>query len=245
MTALQSTPPKRQTRSGSLGTQVAAQIRDAIMRGSLDLGESLSEDSLADALQVSRTPVREALRQLHAQGLVEIRPKSGARVFTLTEDRLVELIEFRVTLERQAADWAFTRNRLETAAAMSAAIKLMEPAIEAQDMRAFGHADTLFHQAFVENCDNSYLQSAFAMNLSQVAALRTHLAVHLEGEWQHAYSDHCEMRDMFQSGEREGLTELLTSHISRSRGNYIKVLQARYSAQQESKVDVLKRALGA
>lgn len=244
MPAPQSRGPLTRSRRGSLGLRVADQIRDAIVGGTLELGEALSEDSLAEALGVSRTPVREALRLLQAQGLVQIRPKSGSTVFIPTEAQIAELVEFRITMELQAAAWAFERNRETTAKDLTAAIELMEPAIEAGDMRAFGQADTVFHQGFVENCDNSYLQSTFAMSLAQVAALRTHLAVHLEDEWRLAYQDHCAMRDIFVSGERGHLTELLRSHIARTRGNYTQVLQSRYAKQHESKIEQLKRVLG-
>lgn len=233
----------RAQRSGSLGVRVASRIRDAIVSGALDLGENLSEDSLAEALGVSRTPVREALRMLQAQGLVHIRPKQGTTVFMPTGQQIAELVEFRTTMELQAASWAFERNREHTVAALSAAIDLMEPAIEAQDMHAFGNADTRFHQSFVDHCENSYLQSTFSMSLGQVAALRTHLAVHLEGEWRQSYQDHCDMRDIFAGGDYSALPELLASHIERTRGNYTQVLQTRYSQQHETKLEHLRRAL--
>ncbi|WP_353988292.1 GntR family transcriptional regulator [Ruicaihuangia caeni] len=235
--------PLGRSGTGSLGERVAIQLRDAIVSGSIGLGEALSEDSLAEALGVSRTPVREALRELQTQGLVEIKPKSGTTVFVPTEEQIAELVEFRTTMELQAANWAFERNRVATADALARAVELMEPAIEAQDMRAFGRADTFFHQAFVDHCDNSYLQATFSVSLAQVAALRTHLAVYLDGEWRHSYRDHVALRDIFVSGRKGDLDELLAAHIARTKGNYTQVLHARYTTQHESRVDLLRRAL--
>lgn len=239
------TAPSPKPRKGSLGAWVASQIREAIVAGTLELGEAISEDSIAEALGVSRTPVREALRILQSQRLVQIRPRSGTTVFMPTDAQIAELVEFRATMEVQASNWAFERNRESTTAALTAAIELMEHAIEAQDMHAFGQADTIFHQAFFDFCDNSYLQTTYTMSLGQVAALRTHLALYLDGEWRLAYDDHCAFRDMFISGDRTALNSMLTEHIARSRSNFTQVLQTCYAKQHQSKVDQLRTALGA
>ncbi|HYI73318.1 MAG TPA: winged helix-turn-helix domain-containing protein, partial [Skermanella sp.] len=65
----------------SMALQVADRIRNAIILAEFDLGEALSEDSLAAAMGISRTPVREALRLLQTEGLVTVVPKSGTFVF--------------------------------------------------------------------------------------------------------------------------------------------------------------------
>ena len=73
------TPPRK-----SLVPTIADKIRAAIVDAELDFGENLSEDTLASAFEVSRTPVREALNLLQMEGLVIIVPKSGTYVFTPT-----------------------------------------------------------------------------------------------------------------------------------------------------------------
>src|SRR5690606_10952347 len=93
--------------SGSLADRVATQLQDAIISGTPDLGETLSEEAIVDALEVSRTPVRQALQLLQSRGLVQIRPRSGTFVFEPSEKQIAEMTEFRVTLELQAARWAF------------------------------------------------------------------------------------------------------------------------------------------
>src|SRR5258705_4188311 len=92
--------------SRSSGNTLAAQVTDRIRRAILDaefgLGEPLSEDSLATALGVSRTPVREALNALQAQGLISIEPQRGSYVFSPSEQDVEELCAFRRLLEAEA-----------------------------------------------------------------------------------------------------------------------------------------------
>lgn len=124
-----------------MALQVADRIRNAIILAEFDLGEALSEDSLAAAMGISRTPVREALRLLQTEGLVTVVPKSGTFVFNPVEDDIVELCEFRVMLEVRAATLALRRAAPETLASLLAAMAEMADARQRGDMRLYGKAD--------------------------------------------------------------------------------------------------------
>lgn len=78
-------------------------LRDAILRGDLEPGRRLSQVELADELGVSRIPLRDALRRLSAEGLVEIDGRRGARVSSLTADDVAEIYEMRLMLEPECA----------------------------------------------------------------------------------------------------------------------------------------------
>jgi DNA-binding GntR family transcriptional regulator len=86
-------------RHGPLNQVLADAIRDAIVAGQYQRGERLVEGRLAEDFGVSRIPVREALRQLAAQGLVELEPRKGATVATLSRETAQEMVEVRATLE--------------------------------------------------------------------------------------------------------------------------------------------------
>ncbi len=83
-----------------------SRLHQAIRRGDLKPGERIRENELADLLTLSRTPIREALRQLEADGIVEHRPRQGAVIRTLSHAEVVELYEMRMVLERTAAEMA-------------------------------------------------------------------------------------------------------------------------------------------
>lgn len=83
----------------SLHGAVTDSLRVAILEGRFKPGERLTESGLADKLKVSRNPIREALRALHVEGLVDISPRKGARVRSISEDEIAEIIDLRAELE--------------------------------------------------------------------------------------------------------------------------------------------------
>lgn len=93
-------------RDMSQGETAYAQLLAAIRTGEFVPGDRLRETDVADRLNLSRTPVREALRRLEADGIVEHRPRMGAVIRQLSHSELVELYEMRTVLERTAAEMA-------------------------------------------------------------------------------------------------------------------------------------------
>src|SRR5260370_8280233 len=85
----------------SLTSAVADKLRDQIIRGEIPEGAQLRQDAIASQYQVSRIPVREALRQLDAEGLIAIVPNRGAVVPTLSSDDIEELFSIRALLEHE------------------------------------------------------------------------------------------------------------------------------------------------
>src|SRR5262249_59318784 len=92
-----------QMRSETSTTAAADALRDAIVDGRLQPGERLRTVALAESLNLSRTPVREALVQLEREGLVEIVPRRGAVVRAFANEDLLDLYEVRAVLEAAAA----------------------------------------------------------------------------------------------------------------------------------------------
>lgn len=85
-------------RTGATQEWVCRVLRNGIVKGEITGGTQLKQDEISAALNVSHIPVREALRQLEAQGLVTIHPNRGAVVSTLTRDQLLDMMEVRATL---------------------------------------------------------------------------------------------------------------------------------------------------
>jgi DNA-binding GntR family transcriptional regulator len=91
---------------GNIQDAVVDGIRDMILNGQLEPGDRLRQDELADAFGVSTMPIREALRQLQAEGLVVFRPRRGATVARLTVSEYEEIYRIREALEALACRWA-------------------------------------------------------------------------------------------------------------------------------------------
>lgn len=108
--------------------RVYAHIRDGIVSGAYSPGARLGETEIAEITATSRTPVREALRQLEMEGLVEVLPHRGARVYEWTADDLDEIYDLRMTLEAMAASRAATRIDEKDTDRMAELCDLMEAA---------------------------------------------------------------------------------------------------------------------
>ncbi|MGV8871200.1 MAG: GntR family transcriptional regulator [Rhodococcus sp. (in: high G+C Gram-positive bacteria)] len=108
--------------------RVYSHIRDGIITGTYGPGARLGEVDIAELTDTSRTPVREALRQLEMEGLVEVVPHRGARVYTWTADDLEEIYDLRMTLEAMAAARAARRIGEKDLDRLSELCDLMESA---------------------------------------------------------------------------------------------------------------------
>lgn len=113
MSTTREEPPTRAAYRGidyqTVQTAVTAHLRSAILSGEIGPGERLQQDEISERLGVSRMPVREALRVLESEGLVEMRPHRGAVVVDLRPEDISEIFEIRATLEAKAAERAAPR----------------------------------------------------------------------------------------------------------------------------------------
>ncbi len=108
----------QQLETRTLAEQIAARLRDDVLAGRLPAGERLSQERLAEQFQVSRVPIRDALRQLQAEGLLVAHPRLGTSVAALSSPDLEELYEMRLALEPAVARLATPRLRPKDLAAM-------------------------------------------------------------------------------------------------------------------------------
>lgn len=212
-------------RPRSLTATVAERLRQAIIDSELPLGSELSEVGLATKLGVSRTPVREALSMLQLQGMVNIIPQKGSYVFFPTEQDLVDLCEYRIVLECRAVSFAMARRRNEALAMLHEAIGAMDIARAGNDPVAYSRADTLFHDAFIKNCRNRYLEDGYALVAGPIATLRTHLSAPLAGVQDRSYIEHQQIAIAFGRGDIVEIESILVRHILGTRQSYISALQ--------------------
>jgi DNA-binding GntR family transcriptional regulator len=158
-------------RPRSLTAIVIDQIRDLIITGKLALGEQLSENTLAEQLGVSRTPVREAFLRLESEGLVEVRPQRGTFVFQYDATELREILELREVLEAGALRIALDRDGIHLAASLTVHLDAGEDALKLGPA-AYQAVDTAFHETLVRAADNGELLEAYIRIASRVRAIR-------------------------------------------------------------------------
>ncbi|WP_091230544.1 GntR family transcriptional regulator [Anaerobium acetethylicum] len=132
-------------------------LRQAILNGELEPGERLMEIQLAERLGVSRTPVREAIRKLELEGLVEMVPRKGAEVAKITEKNLKDVLEVRRALEELAVQIACDRMTAEMIAELKNALREFVNSTKGKDLKAIAEADVKFHDVIYLATDNQRL----------------------------------------------------------------------------------------
>jgi DNA-binding GntR family transcriptional regulator len=227
----------------SLCEQLAAQIRNAIVDARFAFGEALSEENLAEAFEVSRTPVRQALGLLQMEELVVVVPKSGTYVFTPTLEDISELCDYRAGLELQAARLACRNSGPELARALAELVEGMQEACSREDMQQYGRLDTQYHLALFERCDNRYLERGYRLILGRVAALRTQLAVRAEGEPDRSLADHLQLIELIKADRGDEVETVLFDHIQRTKDNYLAAF-AKHSSASQTGLSQLRGKLG-
>ena len=136
-------------------------LRDAILTGKLVPGERLMENQLADKLGVSRTPVREALRMLELENLVELVPRKGAQVLDMSEKDIVNILEVRSALEGLATSVACKKMSKEDLQQLKNLEVDFEKAVAENDVEHFVDIDEDFHDLIFAATENDKLINIF------------------------------------------------------------------------------------
>ncbi len=218
-------------RARTLTEQAAEEIRARIIRGNFELGEALSENTLAAELGVSKTPVREALLQLKLEGLVDIQPQRGSFVFQMSAQEVVELSELREILETAAVLRALDRDPDGLADALTAVVGRMHTAIERGDFAAYRDLDAAFHQAFVDHCGNAFLKESYAGITVRVQTLRTRLSTDSALN-STSLREHGQILAQIKARDTARLLPLLAAHIFGTKRRYVETLAGTGAAVQ-------------
>ena len=150
------------------------ELRSRIFSGDLAAGSDHLESELAELLEMSRTPVREAVLTLESQGLLELRPRKGVRILPLSPDDMSEIYDILTELESHAAEQAAMANyERDDLADLARAIDDMDKAISKSDLDAWAEADDRFHAELVRLGGNSRIRAIVSMMSDQVRRART------------------------------------------------------------------------
>ncbi|MET9831570.1 GntR family transcriptional regulator [Streptomyces sp. NPDC006385] len=163
---------KQAADNGSMQGRVIAEMRRRIISGELPAGGSLSEIALAEAFGVSRTPVREALKQLQTEGLVEIRPRVGTFVTAPSRREITELFEMKELLEGAAARLLAQRGRVPELDRLEKNLIEADEAVAADDKVRYAELVEEFHDLLITGADNAKLEAHYRILMNQLAYSR-------------------------------------------------------------------------
>lgn len=142
----------------SLGGQIFDKVREDILSGVYAQGEELKEATLGARLGVSRTPVREALRQLELEGLVEIIPNRGARVTGISRKDVTDIYQMRLRMEGLAARWAAEHMTEEEMAELEEVVLLSEFHLNHEKHDQVARLDGRFHEVIYHASSSRMLE---------------------------------------------------------------------------------------
>jgi DNA-binding GntR family transcriptional regulator len=211
------TLPRRQLRVPRAGLyeQAANRLRSLIVRGDLAPGQPLIESDLSDALGVSRTPLREALKQLASEGLVELRLNRSAIVTPLRRDELIELFEALSGIERCAAELAATRMVARDVGQLETLQARIEWHHDRGEMREYFEINQQIHRAIVGFARNGVLKATHDMLLPRAERARF-LGLTVLGRWDESVRDHREILDALKARDAGRAGQLLGHHVRRT-----------------------------
>ncbi|WP_343210368.1 GntR family transcriptional regulator [Anaerolentibacter hominis] len=202
----------------SLRGRVFARIRDDILDGKYQENEELKESAIGKELGVSRTPVREALRQLELEGLVTIIPNKGAYVTGITERDINDIYAIRSYLEGLCCRWACEKITPEQLTELDEIIYLAKFHADKKNTEQLVELDDKFHNIIYEASGSKMLRRVLTDFHSYVHRIRTH-TLSSTTRSRDCISEHAAIVEAFRSGNPDRAEELAHEHIQNSLDN--------------------------
>ncbi|HHV72097.1 MAG TPA: GntR family transcriptional regulator [Clostridia bacterium] len=205
----------------SLTGRVFKQLSDQILNGEYKPGESLVETKLAKELGVSRTPIREALRQLELEGLVVSIPNKGVFVRGISEQDIEDIYAIRFLVEGLAARWAAEKITEEELNELKETVDLMEFYISKGDMDRVFELDTKFHDLIYSASKSRPLCFVLGSLHNFVQRARVG-SVKVPGRADKTLIEHRSIVQAFENRDPDAAEKALTNHVLSAKANWLK-----------------------
>ena len=192
---------------------VRRQIADKIISGDLRPGEELDEKRLAETFGVSRTPIREALRQLAASEMIEWRPHQSAIVAQITPSRMVEMFEMMAELEGFCGRLSARRMTPAEHAELLSVHKKFEPYVKSGNKEGYHAMNKTFHRLIYAGAHNQYLNDQASSLYDRVAPYRA-FQLRRPDALRLASEEHKEIISAILAGDGDKAFRLLVDHVS-------------------------------
>ena len=197
---------------------VCDELRTQIIAGDYPPGAHLVEDRLAKELGVSRNPVREALRVLQAEGFIDMIPRRGAVVATLSDVEVRDIFDVRMALERLAAQLAARRADKEDVDELRRILAEAEAALGKDDAAALTELNAEFHEQVLVVSGNGYLRDVMLQLRGRMKWIFSRTAGSPRG--QHSLDEHVQLADAIERGDEDAAAELALRHVRAAADSY-------------------------
>jgi DNA-binding GntR family transcriptional regulator len=196
-------------RHQTLREKILETIREAILRGALKPGEKVAEPELAERFGISRTPIREAFRQLESEGYLTVIPRKGAVVTALSERDVEEFYAIKSILEGYAARMAASNLSVKDIDRLEAINDRLEQLASVGDVKTFFRVHNEFHELFIRASGNEKLLELIGQLLMKFNRLRM-ASLSLPGRMEISVNEHKKILEAFKSHDGEKANQLVS-----------------------------------
>ena len=210
----------------ALHEQVAQRLRQMLVENQIPPGAKLNERELSEVLQVSRTPLREAIKMLAAEGLVELLPNRGAIAVELTEADVLNTFEVMAGLEAMSGELAAGRITDAELAEIRAMHFEMLAAYTRRDLSAYYRLNSQIHRAINAAAKNTVLTTTYNQVNARLQALRFR-SNQDEAKWKQAMAEHDRMIEALASRNGAAMRKVLLEHLDHKRDVVVDQLRRR------------------
>lgn len=215
-------------RSQSLRQQVYQALRQIILKGDLTSGERIVETKLAKQLQVSRTPIREAIGQLHREKLIVSNPKGGFKVTTLSVQDAVQLYDCRIALEQLSVAEACQKVTPKQLKQLEKYVLLAEKLVKSHSskskIRKLLEVDYQFHHLMAEISGNQWLLTLLEQVFDKMALLRVQTTQH-NPEVLEIRLEHRQVYQAVALKDSDQAQATIKEHLTASKARVVKELE--------------------
>jgi DNA-binding GntR family transcriptional regulator len=206
-----------------LHQEVAVRLRQRIVEGHLAPGAKLNERELSELLQVSRTPLREAIKTLAVEGLVELLPNRGAVVAQMSAQDVADTFEVIASLEGQSGELAAQRITEPQLAEIRALNYEMLAAFTRRDLPTYYRLNALIHTAINAAAGNRVLTQTWSNVNARLQALRFRSNFD-EAKWKRAMKEHDGMVDLLAAHDAAGMRQQMVTHLLHKRDAVLELM---------------------
>jgi len=208
-------------KSGSLRSRVFNQLQNDILNGFYEPGDNLIETKLSDELGVSRTPIREALRQLELEGLVQSIPNKGVIVKGVSSQDIQDIYTIRMLIEGLAARWAADKITAQELEELKDTVDLEEFYTVKNDYSHLLQSDTRFHDIIFKACKSKPLMHTLSTFHHYVQKARK-ISMSSPGRAMKVLEEHKAILQAIIDKDALKAERLTTEHVSNASSNLLK-----------------------
>ncbi|HWE90720.1 MAG TPA: GntR family transcriptional regulator [Pseudonocardiaceae bacterium] len=202
----------------SAADRAHAFVKERILTGIFAGGTLITEGEVSDALNMSRTPTREAFLRLQAEGLLRLYPKRGALVVPVSVSEIHDVLDARLLIERHAAETVIHAGHHQAvAAAMRAILDRQREVTDPPGTHRFSELDRLFHSTLVNASGNQLLAGFYAALRDRQLRMSTNALLRDPNRFGTILTEHAYLCDLLEAGDAAVFATALTDHLVATR----------------------------